>query len=181
MNKTYRTISLIILNSTLILSATENVQQDTPQTVSFYKQTTTQLQHAWHNKWVKIGVASTACALLYTIGVRYNAVPAPSLPALSLLALPVIAKKTIDAQELSQNPKNETTIVTEAKNTQEEAVTTEPIIFSDNKQSEDNNTVNAKTKGFPSRNDLKEAPEALKKWLLKSVHNYTPDYQEDYQ
>lgn len=105
MNKTNRTLSLIILSSTLVVSATENLQQDTPQAVSFYEQTTTNVQHAWQSKWVKVGTLSTACAIIYAIGVRYNVVPAPSLPTLSLLALPLIAKKTVDAQEVSQNSK----------------------------------------------------------------------------
>src|SRR5437762_14072389 len=100
MNKTLRTLSLVILSSTLILSATEGLQQDTPHVVSFYTQTTAQLQQAWQNKWVKISAASTVCAIMYAIGVRCNVVPAPSLPTLSLLALPVFVNKTIDTQEV---------------------------------------------------------------------------------
>jgi len=168
MNKTYRTLSLIILSSTLTVSAMENVQQDTQATISFYTQTTNQLQQAWQNKWVKVGTVSTACALLYAIGVRYNVVPAPSLPTLSLLALPVFAKKTIDEQELPQSPKNDAITVTVTENTQkEEAV--ETVTPSDNEQPTDN-TDSAKTKSFPSRDDLKEAAREFRYTLKKAQY-----------
>jgi hypothetical protein len=176
MNKTYRTLSLVILSSTLIASATEIVQQNTLQTTSVCTQTTNTIQQARLNKWAKVGMASTACAIIYAVGVRLNIVPAPSVTTLSLLALPVFAKKTIDSQESSQssNAKEATATTTE---TLQKAIT-ETVILTNNEEPTENNE---QKNMFPNRHDLRDATDALKKWLLNGMHNYTPDYKEDYQ
>jgi hypothetical protein len=179
MNKTYRTLALIILSSTFIVSAMENVQQDTPD-VSFYTQTTAQLHNAWQNKWVKVGTVSIVCAIIYAIGVRCNVVPAPSLPTASLLALPFFAKKQRAVENLPQNPKSNDVTDTTTKNTPEKEETVETFTPSNNEQPTEKNTDSVKTKGFPSKNDLKEAIDGFRKLFVNGLSNYTP-YKEEYK
>lgn len=176
MNKAYRILSLVILSSTLITTATEDVQQNSSEAISITTETTT-LQNAWQNKWVKVGTISTACAIIYAVGVRYNVVPAPSLPTLSLITLPVIGKKVIDANTPSDNQKNDTAPTTTTDNNQEK--TAETTIASQDEQLTE--TRNEKKITLPSVNDMREITDTVKNWLLDGVHNYTPQYEENYQ